>query len=137
MAANDKFYSTVKTALDRDNWIITDPFRISAGGINYAIDFGAEKLIGAEREGRKIAVEVKSFSGESDTYEFHKVVGQFIDYRIMLEETKPEYTLYIAIASHTYHSFFQLPFIQTVIQRIDMKLLIFDEIAEVIEQWRN
>lgn len=137
MAAHDRFHNTVKTALDRDEWIVIDPFKISLGGINYAIDFGAEKLIGAEREGQKIAVEVKSFSGESDTYEFHKVVGQFIDYQIMLEQVEPDYTLYVAIASNTYHSFFQIPFIQTVIQRIDMKLLIFDENAEVIEQWIN
>ena len=56
MAAHDKFHKTVKKALARDHWIVTDPFNIEFGGIDYAIDFAAEKLMSAERDGEKIAV---------------------------------------------------------------------------------
>lgn len=55
----------------------------------------------------------------------------------MLQRLHPEHILYVAISSGTYHSFFQIPFIQIVIDEIKMKLLIFDEAAEVIEQWIN
>lgn len=35
------------------------------------IDLGAEPILAAERAGEKIAVEIKSFLGESNIYEFH------------------------------------------------------------------
>jgi hypothetical protein len=47
-----------------------------------SIDLAAEKLIAAEREGEKIAVEVKSFLERSSAIsEFHTALGQFINYR--------------------------------------------------------
>lgn len=62
MSAKDVFHEVVKTALQKDGWQITnDPLTISVGGVNLSIDLAAEKLIAAEREGQKIAVEVKSF----------------------------------------------------------------------------
>jgi predicted RecB family endonuclease len=62
MSAKDIFHEVVKRALQKDGWQIThDPLSISVGGVNMSIDLGAERLIAAEREGEKIAVEVKSF----------------------------------------------------------------------------
>jgi hypothetical protein len=45
------------------------------------IDLGAEKVLEAEKEGQKIAVEVKSFMEASLMSAFHLALGQFIDYR--------------------------------------------------------
>ena len=56
------------------------PYRMEIEEVTYNIDFGAEPLLGAEKEGNKIAVEVKSFVGSSTVNEFHKAVGQFNDY---------------------------------------------------------
>ena len=50
------------------------------------VDLGAEKIIAAERDGEKIAVEIKIFIGSSNIYEFHTAIGQFINYRVALEE---------------------------------------------------
>jgi len=36
---------------------------------------GAEKLIGAEKENQKIAVEINTFGGTSLIYDFHQAVG--------------------------------------------------------------
>ena len=44
------------------------------------VDLGAEKLIGAEKEGKQIAVEIKSFLRQSLISEFHNALGQFINY---------------------------------------------------------
>ena len=41
------------------------------------IDLGAERLIGAEKLGKKIAVEVKSFLSASALSDFHTALGQF------------------------------------------------------------
>jgi len=62
MSAKDVFHEVVKRALQKDGWQITDdPLSISVGSVKMSIDLAAEKLIAAEREGQKIAVEVKSF----------------------------------------------------------------------------
>ncbi len=60
--ARDKFHQEVRQALIKDGWTITDdPLYIKVGKIPIHIDIGAEKLIGAEKEGEKIAVEIKTF----------------------------------------------------------------------------
>lgn len=50
-----------------DGWQITDdPLLLTYGGRSLYVDIGAERIIiGAEREGQKIAVEVKSFLSPS------------------------------------------------------------------------
>ena len=53
------------------------------------VDLAAEKLIVAEKEKEKIAVEVKSFIRESNISEFHTAVGQYINYRKALSIEQP------------------------------------------------
>lgn len=53
------------------------------------IDLAAERLIAAERKGKKIAVEIKSSAGDSAISEFHTALGQCLDYQIMLEVEEP------------------------------------------------
>jgi len=60
--ARDLFHNAVKNALIKDGWQITDdPLFLKVGGVEFYIDLGAEKLIAAERNNKKIAVEIKSF----------------------------------------------------------------------------
>ncbi len=59
--ARDLFHDAVKKALIKDGWQITnDPFFLKVGGVEFYVDIGAEKLIAAERNNEKIAVEIKS-----------------------------------------------------------------------------
>ena len=99
------------------------------------IDLGAEEIVAAEREGQKIAVEIKSFLGTSSILEFHTALGQFFNYRLALEEKEPDRTLYLAVPLHTYDEFFTLQFIQKAVHRACLKLLIYNEQKEVISQW--
>ena len=86
MSAKDKFHETVKTALQKDRWIVThDPYPLQAGSFNLAINLGAEKIIAAEQERRKIAVEIKSFRSPSRIADFYSALGQFISYRSALK----------------------------------------------------
>lgn len=82
MSVRDIFHNTVKTALIKDGWTITDdPLRLEVGGVSVSIDLSAERLIAAERRGQKIAVEVKRFlEGASAISEFHTALGQFLNY---------------------------------------------------------
>jgi len=62
MPAKDLYHDTVKTALLKDGWTITDdPLSLEIGGRDLFVDLGAEKLLIADRGSQKIAVEVKSF----------------------------------------------------------------------------
>ncbi|BAY64330.1 fdxN element excision controlling factor protein [Calothrix brevissima NIES-22] len=136
MPAKDIFHDAVKNALEKDGWIITeDPIYLDFGGVEIYIDLGAEKLIAAQKEGEKIAVEIKSFIGGSAISQFHTALGQFINYRTALSQEEPDRELYLAIPSITYETFFKLELVQIVIQSQKLKLLIYEPEQEVIERW--
>ncbi len=66
MSAKDIFHDAVKSALQKDGWTITnDPLYLKLGDDQLRVDLAAERLIAAEREQEKIAVEVKSFLAPS------------------------------------------------------------------------
>ncbi len=137
MSAKDTFHTIVKTALQKDGWLIThDPYPLQAGSFNLAIDLGAEKVIAAQRGERKIAVEIKSFLGPSKISEFYGALGQFIAYRAALQVQEKERTLYLAVSSNIYDQFFTTPFIQELIQQNQLYLLSYDIEQEVIERWQ-
>jgi hypothetical protein len=138
MSARDIFHDAVKHALEKDGWTIThDPLLLEFGGVEMQVDLGAEKLLAAEKAGRKIAVEVKSFVGPSNISEFHTALGQFMNYRVAIEEERLDYILYLAVPIETYKKFFTLEFTQIVIRRYQLKLLVYDAESEVIVQWHE
>lgn len=139
MSAKDRFHDAVKNALQKDGWIITDePLRIPIERLtNLYIDLGAEKLIIAQRENQKIAVEVKSFLGASTLSEFHMALGQCLNYRYALEDTEPDRKLYLAVPISIYEDFFSVPFIQSVLKRSQTSLIVYDSFQEEIVQWQN
>lgn len=139
MSAKDRFHDVVKIALQKEGWRIThDPLTIRIEGIaDMYIDLGAQKLIAAERNEQKIAVEVKSFIGTSTISEFHTALGQFINYRYALEVQEPERVLYLAVPLNAYNDFFTKSFIQSVIQRSQVNLLVYDVETEGIVRWQT
>lgn len=135
--AKDLFHNVVKAALEQEGWTIThDPYELRVGGVEMYIDLGAERLIAAERGDTKIAVEIKSFVGVSAITDFHLAHGQFMNYRYALEDEEPERKLYLAIPVNIYRTFFSLQFIQKVVRRSQIDLLIYDPDREVIVQWQ-
>ncbi|MHC5741592.1 MAG: element excision factor XisH family protein [Nostoc sp.] len=138
MSAKDAFHTVVKTALEKDGWLIThDPYTLQAGTLELYIDLGAEKIIAAEKQGQKIAVEIKSFLSPSKITELYAALGQFIIYRIALQKKEANRTLYLAVPSTVYNEFFLLPFIQSVIQINQLCLVIYNIEQEVIDQWQS
>jgi len=103
--------------------------------VKLQIDLAAETTIAAERNSEKIAVEIKSFVGDSDISAFHTALGQYLNYCQALEEQEPDRLVYLAIPLETYQDFFQLPFIQRSLQRYKVKLIIYDPKLEEIKQW--
>lgn len=135
--AKDVFHQQVKNALIKDGWNIThDPLTIRISeAVKLQIDLAAETTIAAERDSEKIAVEIKSFVGDSDISAFHTALGQYLNYCQALEEQEPDRIVYLAIPLETYQDFFQLPFIQRSLRRYQVKLVIYDPKLEEIKQW--
>ena len=66
MSARDLFHQAVRTALEKEQWLITDdPLEVELEDTTLKIDLGAERLIAAEKGEEKIAVEIKSFASNS------------------------------------------------------------------------
>jgi hypothetical protein len=135
--AKDLFHNNVKTALQKDGWKITHaPYQLRYGMADVYIDLAAEEAIAAEKEGLKIAVEVKSFAGGSTISEFHTALGQFLNYRIAIEISKePERILYLAVPTDTYEMFLKFEPAKTVIERYEVRLIIYSPNQEVIDRW--
>ena len=138
MPARDIFHNTVRIALEKDGWIITnDPLFISVDDIEFYIDLGAERFLAAEKGGQKIAVEVKSFLGPSNISEFYVALGQSLTYRSALKKEQPDRILYLAISRGIYEDFFTNPFIQDMVREYQLKLAIIDEIKEEVLLWKE
>jgi XisH protein len=87
MPAKDFYHNIVCTALIKDGWTITDdPFKLRVGGRSVYVDLGANKLFAAEKQGRKIAVEIKSFLDPSLVSELEKALGQYELYSLIMED---------------------------------------------------
>jgi len=136
MPRKDLYHDTVIKALLKEGWTITDdPLRLYYGGRNVYVDLGAEQPIAAEKEGSKIAVEIKSFIGESEVHELSQSIGQYNMYRDILVEIGLERVLWLAIPMYAYDGIFQEPIGQLLRNREGLKIIVFDEQREEIKQW--
>lgn len=136
MPQRDVYHDLVILALESDGWTITDdPLYLSYGGRNLYVDLGAEQPIGAVKEGRKIAVEVKSFIGESDVHELELSIGQYRLYHNVLAETEPDRELYLAVPSFSYEGVFKEPIGQLIVEGERLQLIVFDEEQARIVRW--
>ena len=136
--ARDFYHSAARTALEKDGWLITnDPLELTFKEVNLEVDLAAERLIAAERNAERIAVEIKSFLGKSAISEFHTALGQYLNYRAALAELQPERQLYLGIPSDAYHSFFQLSFTRDAVRTHRIALIVYNPTTEVIETWQK
>ena len=136
LMAKDRYHYLVKEALIKDGWIIThDPYTLRDWDPDWEIDLGAEKIIAAEKENEKIAVEVKLFLELSFAYEFHKALGQYLNYRASLSELEKERTLFLAIPLNIWEIEFQRKGIKFSLEVYKVKIIDSNIESNSIEQW--
>lgn len=136
MSRRDDLHFSLRRTLERNGWIITDdPLILVLEQTLLKADLGAEKFFTAEKEGRKIAVEVKDFDAVSVISELEKTMGQLQLYQWALEEQEPDRQLFLAISQEIYIKHFQKPIFQLVIQRNKINLLVYEPSQETILQW--
>ncbi|HIK31503.1 MAG TPA: XisH family protein [Oscillatoriales cyanobacterium M59_W2019_021] len=138
MPAKDLFHDAVKHALQKEGWNIThDPLTIKFGKDKMSIDLGAEQILAAERGLDKIAVEIKIFLSESELFDYHGALGQFLNYRLALQLREPDRVLFLAVPVTTYRSLFQREFARASVREYQVKLIVYDPNREAILQWKN
>lgn len=135
--ARDIFHNLVKEALEQDNWLIThDPYALLSrkeGGLS--TDLGAEKVIVAERDKEKIAVEVKSFVHISILHDFLLAVGQYFVYSKILAKNDAERTLFVALPDFVYYRIIKYSWANDVISNLDMKFILYNTNLKIITEW--
>ncbi len=134
--AKDIYHNTVRTALEKDGWTITnEPLTLEIGDRSLFVDLGAEKILAAEKQGRKIAVEVKSFLSISPVHDLEEALGQYIVYEDILELSEPERNIYLAVREEVYLDIFSEPLGQLLLRKKRLKLIVFDSSREIIIRW--
>lgn len=136
--ARDKFHSEVRGALETLGWDVTnDPLYLKVGRIPVHIDLGAEKLIGAEKNGTRIAIEVKTFGNISFITAFYEAVGKYIVYRkaLSLSDDESDRKLYLAMPEDVYVEFSDEPVVAGVLKDESVHLILYDADQKVIKKW--
>jgi len=134
--ARDIFHDLVRAGLEGEGWIITDdPYFISLDTVSFQVDLAAERIIVAEKDNEKIAVEIKSFLNASAVTDFYGALGQFLSYRLVLNKNEPERHLYLAVPLDSYEMFFQSTFAQLAVREYQLKLIVYDSQNGGITQW--
>lgn len=136
MSRRDNLHLSLRRTLEKDGWTITDdPLILVLEQTLLKADLGAEKFFAAQKEGRKIAVEIKDFDSPSVISELEKTIGQLQLYQWALEVQEPERQLFLAISQEVYIRHFQKPIFQLAIQRNRINLLVYKPEQETIVQW--
>ena len=136
--AKDIFHQHVKQLLINEGWTVThDPYLIrSENKIQYQIDLGAEKIVAAERGSEKIAVEIKSFLSESLISDFHEALGQYLNYRVGIEEVEAERTLFLALPEQAYTYLSGLPLAMRSLEVYKINLIVYKTSENTIVLWK-
>ena len=146
MPQRDATHDLIKQAIIQDGWTITDdPYVISYGERFLFVDLGATqyaslkgiqgRFIGACKDSSRIAIEIKEFRGRSIIADLEQTIGQYVLYRLLLNQVDPEREIYLAITDVTYDNIFAEQIGKLVISELPLKLLIVDINTVKIKQW--
>ena len=136
MPARDVYHDQVRAALVKDGWKIThDPLPLKWNAKDAFVDLGAEEVVAAEKEGRTIAVEIKSFIGPSEMKDLEMALGQFVLYRMAMRKIYPGRELFLAITEKVYFSLFFGIEGRELIDDEKLQILVFDAQTEEIKRW--
>lgn len=124
----------VKSALIKEGWRISHAPYFLQSDPKLSIDLGAERIIAADKNRDKIAVEVKSFIADSQVTELQRSVGQYGIYRELLKIQEPDRELYLAVPIDAFENIFSRQVGKLAINYFQLKLIVFSFEQEEL-QW--
>jgi hypothetical protein len=80
-------------------------------------------------------VEIKTFQGISDVRELEEALGQYLIYETFLQRYQPDRVLYLALTREPHERLFDETLGQTIMERFQLKLLVFEPSEEAISLW--
>ena len=136
MPALDRYHETVRRALTKSGWTITDdPLTLELDERKLYADFGAERLLGAERGMERIAVEIKTFRSPSPVADLEQAIGQYSLYEDVLQLLEAQRTLYLAIPVEAFAQIFSERIGQLALKNRIKRAFVFSPATEEIVQW--
>jgi hypothetical protein len=78
---------------------------------------------------------VKEFRRASVIADLEQAIGQYVLYRLLLNQVDPERDLYLAIDKNTFADIFNEPIGELVIRDLPLNLLIVDVELSEVTQW--
>jgi XisH protein len=82
-------------------------------------------------------VEIKSLIGKSYFVDYYQSLGQFLVYRLALQNIDSPRLLYLAIPTSAYEEFREIELFQQAWTAFSVNLLIFDETIQRIVTWKR
>jgi hypothetical protein len=136
MPSRDIIHRATVVALKKDGWEITaDPLTVRYDDLTVYADLAAEHTLGAQRGGRRIAVEAKSFVGSSLIRELEMAVGQFAVYRALLNKVDPDRELWLAAPHEIVDQLLRRPAFKLIVAHCRLSLLAIDQRIEEVQRW--
>jgi hypothetical protein len=137
MSRRDLHHDLVTQALISEGWTIThDPYYFESDP-ELATDLGAERMVAAERETEKFAVEIKTFGVDSQVVDLERAIGQYMLYEEFLKMQEPDRELYLAVPSHAFEGIFARQVGQVAIKKVGLKLIVFSLVEGEDLLWNN
>lgn len=100
------------------------------------MDLAAEKLLIAEKGTQKIAVEIKTFSGDSEVADLEQAISQYFTYLAVMSRNYPDRVLYIAVHEDIFTDIFEEePLGKLILEDYKIPLIVFNPKRKVIVRW--
>jgi hypothetical protein len=134
--AVDSCEPEVIAALEKQGWRVKEkPMALRAGRRNVYADLRVSRLT-EDFEEMRIVVEVKCFDDpKHDLQELYGALGQYLVYRVALENN-PDYSpLYLSIPNEAYQRLDRVYRIERLLQRERINIVIIDIVRMEVVQW--
>lgn len=135
MPAEDRYHKTVVHTLEKAGWTITaEQFPILLTERHLWIDIRAVR----DSDNFAILIEVKGFENARSPIEYlASAVGKYILYRTALDYLKIRTPLYLAVPLSAYNGLLNEELGQQVLEKVEIRLMVFDPSKEEIVLWKH
>lgn len=137
--AKDLYHDIVVDALKAEGWAIThDPLFLGYGGRTLYVDLGVvNETLAAEKNGVRLAVEIKSFVRPSPVEDLQEALGAYAMYRAVLADTDATCKLYMAVPLRAWQGIFAEPLGQLMLEKEQLRVIVYDLKTRSIVKWIN